>query len=84
MAQWIRLRVPNAGGLGSIPGHGTRFHMSRLKINDLAHCTKTQCSQINNFFFKEEKKYFCVEEGKLTRPRISMATISKCNLAGNI
>ena len=27
MAQWIRLRAPNAGGLGSIPGQGTRAHM---------------------------------------------------------
>ena len=27
MAQWIRLCAPNAGGLGSIPGQGTRSHM---------------------------------------------------------
>ena len=26
MAQWIRLHAPNAGGLGSIPGQGTRSH----------------------------------------------------------
>ena len=24
---WLRLRVPSAGGLGSIPGQGTRSHM---------------------------------------------------------
>ncbi|TEA39259.1 hypothetical protein DBR06_SOUSAS7610104, partial [Sousa chinensis] len=27
VAQWIRLRTPNAGGPGSIPGQGTRSHM---------------------------------------------------------
>ena len=27
VAQWIRLRTPNAGGLGSTPGQGTRSHM---------------------------------------------------------
>ena len=27
VVQWIRLRTPNAGGLGSIPGQGTRSHM---------------------------------------------------------
>ena len=25
--QWLRLCVPNAGGLGSIPGQGTKSHM---------------------------------------------------------
>ncbi|TEA38410.1 hypothetical protein DBR06_SOUSAS110291, partial [Sousa chinensis] len=25
--QWIGLHAPNAGGPGSIPGQGTRFHM---------------------------------------------------------
>ena len=33
--QWLRLCVPNAGGMGSIPGRGT-------KILDA-----TQCGQIN-------------------------------------
>ena len=26
-APWLRLCAPNAGGLGSIPGQGTRSHM---------------------------------------------------------
>ena len=29
VVQWLRLHVPNAGGLGSIPGQGTRTHMSQ-------------------------------------------------------
>ena len=32
MVQWLRLCAPNAGGLGSIPGQGTRSHMPQLKI----------------------------------------------------
>ena len=32
VAQWLRLRAPNAGGLGSIPGQGTRAHVPQLKI----------------------------------------------------
>ena len=31
MAQWLRLRAPNAGGPGSIPGQGTRSRMPQLK-----------------------------------------------------
>ena len=32
VVQWLRLRAPNAGGLGSIRGQGTRSHMPQLKI----------------------------------------------------
>ena len=31
MVQWLRLFAPNAGGLGSIPGKGTRSHMTQLR-----------------------------------------------------
>ena len=31
MVQWLRLWAPNAGGLGLIPGQGTRSHMSHLR-----------------------------------------------------
>ena len=30
--QWLRLHTPNAGGLGSIPGQGTRSHMPQLRV----------------------------------------------------
>ena len=30
--QRLRICAPNAGGLGSIPGRGTRSHMLQLKI----------------------------------------------------
>ncbi|TEA09823.1 hypothetical protein DBR06_SOUSAS29710008, partial [Sousa chinensis] len=39
VVQWLRLHAPNAGGLGSIPGQGTRSHMQQLKI--LRATTKT-------------------------------------------
>ena len=29
---WLRHRAPSPGGLGSIPGHGTRSHIPQLKI----------------------------------------------------
>ena len=45
VVQWLRLRVPDAGGLGSIPGQGTSSHMPQLKILHAA--TKTHHSQIN-------------------------------------
>ena len=37
--QWLGLHAPNAGGLGSIPGRGTRSHMHAA--------TKTWHSQIS-------------------------------------
>ena len=30
VVQWLRLRSPDAGGLGSILGQGTRSHMLQL------------------------------------------------------
>ena len=35
MVQWIRLRAPNAEGLGSVPGQGTRSHMLQLRFHML-------------------------------------------------
>ena len=44
---WLRMRAPNAGGLGLIPGQGTRARMLQLKKKILYAATKTQRSQIN-------------------------------------
>ena len=30
VVQWLRLRAPNAGDTGSIPGQGTRSHVMQL------------------------------------------------------
>ena len=46
LVQWLRLQAPYAGGLGSIPGQGTRSHMPQLKI--LCPTTKIRCRQIKN------------------------------------
>ena len=32
VVQWLRLRAPNAGSLGSIPGQGTRSHTLQLRV----------------------------------------------------
>ena len=50
MVQWLRLCPPNAGGLGSIPGQGTRSQILQLKILHAA--AKTQSNQINKYFLK--------------------------------
>ena len=43
MVEWLRLFAPIVGGLGSIPGQGTKSHMLQLRIPT----TKTWHSQIN-------------------------------------
>ena len=52
VVQWLRLHTPNAGGQGSIPGQGTRSHMSQLKILHAA--TNIWWSQMN----KQIRKFF--------------------------
>ena len=32
VVQWLKFHIPNAGGLGLIPGQGIRSHMPQLKI----------------------------------------------------
>ena len=39
VVQWLRLRAPNAGGLGSTPGQGTRAHMPQLRPSAAKHIT---------------------------------------------
>ena len=53
MVQWLRLYIPSAGGLGSLPGQGPGSHMPQLKI--LYATARTWCSQMkikktNSFF----------------------------------
>ena len=54
MVQWLRLRAPNAGCLGSIPGQRTRSHMLQLKT--LCATTKILCSKINKYLKKKKRK----------------------------
>ena len=62
MIQWLRICLPNAGGLGSIPGQGTQSHMwwlrahiPWLKVPHMA--TKTWSSQIEKK--KKVSFHFC-------------------------
>ena len=52
--QWLRLHAPKARDPGSIPGQGTRSHMSQLKIPCAT--TKTWHKQINKYFLKKQRK----------------------------
>ena len=55
MVQWLRLLIPNAGGLALSSGWGTRSHILQLKI--LCVATKPWWNQINkNKFWKIRKK----------------------------
>ena len=58
VVHWLRLPSLNAGGLGLIPGHGTRSHMPQLSvhmlqlISKIPHAaTKTQYSQKKEIYF---------------------------------
>jgi len=55
VAQWLRLCASSAGGMGLIPGQGTRSHLLQLKILHAA--TKAWCSQINSFKKKKERNF---------------------------
>ena len=62
VVQWLRLCTPNAGGLGSIPGQGTRSHMAQLKtlhahqrLKIMFVTTNAWHSQINKLKKKKEK-----------------------------
>ena len=56
MVQWLRLRNPNAGGPGSVPGQGTKSHIYH---NEKILCagTKICCRQINKELLATED--FC-------------------------
>ena len=56
VVQWLRLHVPNAGGLGSVSGQRTRFHMLQQRSEIPCATAKTQHSQINKTFFKEKEE----------------------------
>lgn len=44
VAKWLRLQVPNVGGLGLIPGQGARSHTPSLKI---LHTTTKSAHMLN-------------------------------------
>ena len=48
LAQWLRLRVPNAGGLSSIPSMGTRSYVLQLKIPQVHAQSHQSCLTLCN------------------------------------
>ena len=60
VVQWLRLRAPNVGGLGSTPGQGARSH--RLQLRPSA------AKYINNIYIflikrkrKQEKEMWLIK-----------------------
>ena len=59
VVQWLRLHIPSARNLSSIPGWGTRSHMPQLRVCiaqlKIPHAaTKAQHRQINKYLKKIE------------------------------
>ena len=48
VVQWVRLHAPNAGGFGSIPGHGTRS-CTHATAKSLHATTKSPHATIKKF-----------------------------------
>ena len=79
VVQWLGLCSPNAGGLGLIPGQGTKSHLSQLKsshtVTKILHATiKTQRSQVNKYihFLNEKRKR---ERGSLIRHLVTTVSM---------
>ena len=47
MVQWLRFCAPNAGGLGSVPGQGTRSHMQQLKLGTVKKKKKSSVGAVS-------------------------------------
>ena len=65
--QWLRLCTPNTGGLGSIPGQGTRSHKPQLK--SLHAMTATWHCQTNTWKKKKRLQYRHTQGGDHMRPQ---------------
>ena len=52
VVHWLRLPSLNAGGLGLIPGHGTRSHMPQLSVHMLQLRPSTVKKKIYIYFLK--------------------------------
>ena len=59
--QWLRPHAPNAGGLGSIPGQGTRSHMPQVLVKcshaatkETMCCNQDPAQSINNKYLERK------------------------------
>ena len=43
VVQWLRVCVPNPGGLGSVPGQGTKIPMLQLRVHPTCHTEDSAC-----------------------------------------
>ena len=47
MVHWLKLHTPNAGGLGSIAGEGTRSRIPHLKLSAAKETLKKKKNEMN-------------------------------------
>ena len=55
---WLRLHASNAGGLGSIPGQGTRSHMPQPRpgvTKQIIKKKKKECSGISGWILNRKR-----------------------------
>ena len=64
VVQWLRLHTPNAGGLGLIPGWGTRSHMPQLRVCMLQQGLKILDATTKTQYSKKKKIPFPVAPNK--------------------
>ena len=77
VVQWLRLCAPNAGGLGSIPGHGTRLHKATVK--DPICCSEDRKSYVPDLV-QSINKYFL--KGTIIKPFHTVHTVHGVLKAG--
>ena len=70
MVQWLRLHTSKAGGLGSMPAQGTRYHVLQLRAHMPQTKDATRCNQDPG----QPKK----KKVRTRRPRGPACTVPEC------
>ena len=83
IVQWLRPHAPNAGGLGAVPGWGTRSHILQLRVcmpqlKSPHAAAKTGHSLINIKRKKKEKALRWNQSGKEPRKNVLCCGESRC------
>ena len=80
MVQWLRLSAPNAEGLGSIPGWGTRSHVRLLKTPRAT--SKTQHGQTNKNHQQAKYVLLNFRMQSITWREANLCVCAECGLIG--
>ena len=68
VVQWLRLHAPSAGGLGSIPGQGTRSHKLQLRVCSHNYSWKTQGASTKHPYAAMKMQDPACHSGDLAQP----------------